>query len=148
MRLLGSRTCVQIAGAKTGEGLHDTYVGVALPRREAVFACLALGFASTSAHAAVKEARIGVQFGLVYLPVAVAQAQGFFTAEANKAGVTNFNVAITRFSGSTAISDAFLSGNIDIGAWGVPALLIMWDLTKGRYDVHALAAHPFILETK
>jgi NitT/TauT family transport system substrate-binding protein len=116
----------------------------------ALIAGLALMLAPSLARAEVSEVRIGVQFGLVYLPITVAEAQGFFAEEAKKAGLPDLKVTVTRFSGSTAISDAFLSGNVDIGAWGVPALLIMWDVTKGRYDVHglaALAAHPFILET-
>jgi NitT/TauT family transport system substrate-binding protein len=111
---------------------------------------MALMLMSAPSNAEVKEVRIGVQYGLVYLPVAVAEAQGFFAEEANKAGLAELKVTINRFSGSTAISDAFLSSNIDVGVWGVPALLLMWDVTKRRYDVHglaALAAHPFILET-
>ena len=110
---------------------------------------MALMLMSAPSNAEVKEVRIGVQYGLVYLPVAVAEAQGFFAEEANKAGLAELKVTINRFSGSTAISDAFLSSNIDVGAWGVPALLLLWDVTKDRYDVHglaALAAHPFILD--
>ena len=56
----------------------------------------------------------------------------------------------TRFSGSPAITDAVLSGNVDVGAFGSPGLLIAWEKTKGHQDVAGLAAlgaNAFILET-
>ena len=81
------------------------------------FACvLAAGavLAAGPARAEVNEVRIGVQFGLIYLPVAVADAQGFFAEEAKKAGLPELKVSVQRFSGSPAITDAVLSGNIDV----------------------------------
>jgi NitT/TauT family transport system substrate-binding protein len=106
--------------------------------------------AATAAHAEVAEARIGIQYGLVYLPVAVAEDRGFFAEEARKAGLSDLKVSVLRFSGSPAINDAVLSGNIDIGAFGTPGLLIVWAKTRGHQDIlglAALAAHPFILDT-
>ena len=44
----------------------------------------------------------------------------------------------------------FLSGNVDVGAFGSPGLLIAWEKTKGHQDVAGLAAlgaNAFILET-
>jgi NitT/TauT family transport system substrate-binding protein len=114
-----------------------------------LIACCAL-LAVAPAHAEVNEVRIGVQFGLIYLPVVVAEAKGYFAEEARRAGLGDLKVTVQRFSGSPAITDAVLSGNIDIGSFGSPALLIAWEKTKGHLDVEGLAAlgaNAFILET-
>ena len=105
---------------------------------------------NAAARAEVGEVRVGVQFGLIYLPVTVADTQGFFALEARKAGLPEFKVTIRRFSGSPAINDALFSGNVDLGALGTPGLLIAWDKTRGKQDVAGLAAlgaNPFVLET-
>jgi NitT/TauT family transport system substrate-binding protein len=107
-------------------------------------------FAAAPSHAEVSEVRIGLQFGLIYLPVEVADAQGYFAAEAKKAGIADLKVSIHRFSGSPAMTDALLSNNVDIGALGTPGLLIVWDKSKGHQDVAGLAAlgaNPFVLFT-
>jgi len=106
--------------------------------------------AAAPSRAEVNEVRIGVQFGLIYLPVVVAEAQGYFADEAKKAGLGDLKVTVQRFSGSPAITDAVLSGNIDIGSFGSPGLLIVWEKTKGHQNVAGLAAlgaNAFILET-
>src|SRR3984957_15996008 len=111
-------------------------------------ACAMLGVAPVRAE--VNEVRIGIQYGLIYLPVVVAEAQGFFAEEAKKAGLPDLKVSVQRFSGSPAITDAVLSGNIDGGAFGTPGLLIAWEKTKGHQEVAGLAAlgaNAFILET-
>src|ERR1700730_3011962 len=61
-------------------------------------------FAAAPVRAEVNEVRIGIQFGLIYLPVVVADAQGFFADEAKKAGLPDLKVTVQRFSGSAAIS--------------------------------------------
>jgi len=114
------------------------------------FVAGSLVFAAAPSRAEVSEVRIGIQFGLIYLPVVVADAQGFFAAEANKAGLPDLKITVQRFSGSPAITDAVLSGNADIGAFGTPGLLIAWQKTKGHQDVAGLAAlgaNAFVLET-
>ena len=114
----------------------------------AVAGCVMVGGAPSRAE--VNEVRIGIQFGLIYLPVAVAEAQGFFAAEAKKAGLPDLKVTVQRFSGSPAITDAVLSGNIDVGAFGTPGLLIAWEKTKGHQNVAGLAAlgaNSFVLMT-
>ena len=98
----------------------------------------------------MNEIRIGIQFGLIYLPVEVADAQGFFAAEAKKAGIPDLKVTIQRFSGSPAVTDAVLSDNIDFGAFGTPGLLIAWEKTRGHQDVAglgSLGANSFVLDT-
>jgi NitT/TauT family transport system substrate-binding protein len=102
------------------------------------------------ARAEVKEVRIGIQFGLIYLPIVVAESQGFFADEAKKAGLSDLKITVQRFSGSPAVTDAVLSDNVDVGAFGSPGLLIVWEKTKGHQEVAGLAAlgaNAFILET-
>lgn len=122
-----------------------------LARCGAVLGAAALMLLGTaSVRAEVPEVRIAIQFGLVYLPVAVAESEGYFASEAKKASLSDLKVTVQRFSGSPAVNDALLSGNVDVGAYGVPGLLIAWDKTRGRMDVAGvagLAAHPFILDT-
>jgi ABC-type nitrate/sulfonate/bicarbonate transport system substrate-binding protein len=77
--------------------------------------------APAPARAEVNEVHIGIQYGLIYLPVVVADAQGFFAIEAKKAGLPDLKVTVQRFSGSPAITDAVLSGNIDVGAFALRA---------------------------
>jgi NitT/TauT family transport system substrate-binding protein len=106
--------------------------------------------AAAPVRAEVNEIRIGIQFGLIYLPVEVADAQGFFAAEAKKAGIPDLKITIQRFSGSPAVTDAVLSDNIDFGAFGTPGLLIAWEKTRGYQDVGGLAAlgaNSFVLDT-
>lgn len=111
-------------------------------------ACAVMAFDGRPAHSEVSEVRIGVQFGLIYLPVTVADTQGFFAQEARKAGLSEFKVNIRRFSGTPAINDALFSGSVDLGALGVPGLLIAWDKTHGNLaGLAALGANAFVLET-
>ena len=113
-------------------------------------ACAMLAVAPAPVRAEVNEVHIGIQYGLIYLPVVVADAQGFFAIEAKKAGLPDLKVTVQRFSGSPAITDAVLSGNIDVGAFGTPGLLIAWEETKGHQNVAGLAAlgaNSFVLMT-
>jgi NitT/TauT family transport system substrate-binding protein len=113
-------------------------------RSGALLAALIVGLGSAlgavSARAETKEITIGIQYGLGFLPITVAQAQGFYAAEARKAGLDDLQVNIQYISGSPAMNDALLSESIEIAAYGTPGLLIVWDKTRGRQDVNALAA--------
>jgi NitT/TauT family transport system substrate-binding protein len=111
-------------------------------------ACAVMALDGRSALSEVSEVRIGVQFGLIYLPVTIADTQGFFAQEAKKAGLGEFKVNIRRFSGTPAINDALFSGSVDLGALGAPGLLIAWDKTRGNLaGLSALGSNAFVLET-
>ncbi|HEX9466555.1 MAG TPA: ABC transporter substrate-binding protein [Alphaproteobacteria bacterium] len=96
--------------------------------------------AAAGARAEVNELRIGLQFGFIYLPATVAVEEKFIDKRAEAEGLGAVKVTISRFSGSTAINDAVLSGNVDLGAYGLPGMLIVWDKTRGRQDVRGVAA--------
>ena len=105
-----------------------------------VIGATALVGGSGSARAEVKELKLGLQFGLIYLPATVAVEEKFMDKRAKEQGLPGLNVEIKRFSGSTAMNDAVISGNVDLGAYGLPGLLIVWDKTRGHQDVRGVAA--------
>jgi NitT/TauT family transport system substrate-binding protein len=116
----------------------------------ALFMASGVLLSAASARAEVREVRIGYGYGLVYLPLMVAEAQGYFAVHAREAGAGDVAVSDRRFSGAAALNEALLSGNIDAAAIGATGLLILWDKTRDRYDIRglaALAAHAFILFT-
>jgi NitT/TauT family transport system substrate-binding protein len=108
----------------------------------AVFAAvLLLGPGAPSrAWAETGELHLGVQFGLIYLPVTIAAEQGLIEKRAKALGIEGLKVTLDRFSGSTAVIDVVMSGNIQLGAYGLPGLLIAWDKTQGHQDVRGLGA--------
>ncbi|MDP4021481.1 ABC transporter substrate-binding protein [Methylobacterium sp. NEAU 140] len=112
------------------------------PRLRARIIVAALLLAGAAAPAAAEPAtvRIGLQYGLVYLPVMVAEKAGFFDTRAKAAGLDGMNVTLTRFSGSTAMNDALLSDSIEFGTLGSAGALIAWDKTRGRQQVKSLCA--------
>src|SRR5262249_2267991 len=82
-----------------------------------LIASMIAGF-TEPARSEISDVRIGIQFGLIYLPITVAEAQGYFSQEAKKAGLPEFKVTIQRFSGTPAINDALFSGSVDLGVLG------------------------------
>jgi len=73
--------------------------------------------------------KIGIGFGVGFLPMFIADEMKLVEKHAKAAGLdvqTNYQ----RFSGSAAMQDAILSGAVDMGVYGVPALLIAWDKAK------------------
>jgi len=116
----------------------------------ALFLASGVLLSAPSARAEVREVRIGYGYGLVYLPLMVAVAQGYFAAQAREAGGGDLAVSDRRFSGAAALNEALLSGNIDVAAIGVTGFLILCDKTRGRNEIRglaALAAHAFVLFT-
>jgi NitT/TauT family transport system substrate-binding protein len=114
---------------------------------------LLLGFLTLFAspvHAETNQVRIGLQFGLAYLPIIVADGEKLFQKRAAEFGIADLNASLHRFSGSAAMNEALLSNSIDFGSLGTPGLLIAWEKTKGRQGVKALgglAISRFVLNT-
>jgi NitT/TauT family transport system substrate-binding protein len=97
------------------------------------------------------ELRVGIGFGIGFLPFFVAEAQHLFESQAQAAGAGPITVTYPRFSGSSAMQDAILSGNVDIGGYGVPALLIAWDRARNTplqvQGIAGVTTTPLILVT-
>jgi NitT/TauT family transport system substrate-binding protein len=89
-------------------------------------------FAPPAARAdEIGELRIGYGFGIGFLPLMVIENLHLVEKHSKAATGEATTAAFTRFSGSAAMQDAVLSGAIDIGGYGVPALLIAWEKTRG-----------------
>ena len=119
----------------------------------AVCGAVALAFTAGSAAPAKAEAnevRFAQQFGLLYLPQHVVVDQKMVETCAKDAGLGDVKVTMHRFSGGAAVNQALLSNNVDFAAGGVGPLLKLWDKTKGRINVKAIAtlsAMPLKLNT-
>lgn len=85
---------------------------------------------------AAETVTIAIQYGIGYLPVMIAGRLELF---ARHAGIA-VPVVLTRMSGATAINDALISGSIDIGAYGLPGMLIAREKTARNFDVRGLCS--------
>ncbi len=112
----------------------------------APLAAIGLGFsllagslvAPASAHAE-GEIRIAEQFGIVYLLLNVVRDQQLIEKYGKQEGI-EIKVDWTQLSGGAAVNDALLSGSIDIAGAGVGPLLTVWDRTRGKQNVKAVAS--------
>jgi NitT/TauT family transport system substrate-binding protein len=87
-----------------------------------------------AALAQPKELRIGVQYGLGYLPLYVARDAGLFDKHMKAQGLEPIPVSILNFTGGPQIQDGLLSNSLDIGAGGITVLQIARDKTRGAGD--------------
>ncbi|MCM2292637.1 ABC transporter substrate-binding protein [Allorhizobium sp. BGMRC 0089] len=99
----------------------------------------ALGFAHPTTAAEEKPITIAIQYGYAYLPVVVAEQKGFFTKQLEAKGI-QARIDIKKISGAPAINDALISGTVDIGAYGLPGMLIAAEKTKTSIKIRGLAA--------
>jgi NitT/TauT family transport system substrate-binding protein len=114
-----------------------------LSRRAAVLAAATglltggLGLAST----AKAEGKISIaqQFGIAYLILDVVQDQKLIEKHGKAQGL-DIQVEWNQISGATAMNEALLAGALDVVSAGVPPMLTMWDRTRGKQNVKAVAA--------
>jgi NitT/TauT family transport system substrate-binding protein len=103
------------------------------------------------ARAEAPTVRIGIQYGLTYLPFAVVQHEQLLEKHARAAGLGELQVVWNRSAGGTTMNDALLSGNLDFAATGFPSFFILWSRGKGRFNIRALASYgatPLLLITR
>ncbi|TLV04984.1 ABC transporter substrate-binding protein [Klebsiella indica] len=98
----------------------------------------ALGGVSQSAFA---EGSISIaqQFGIGYLILDVVRDQQLIEKEGQKEGL-NIKVEWRTISGATGMNEALISGALDVASAGVPPALTLWDRTKGKQNVKAIAS--------
>ena len=118
----------------------------------AVLLAALIVLAQPAARAQTKELRIGVQYGLGYLPLYVARDAGLFEKHMRAQGIDPVPVRIVNFTGGPQIQDGLLSQTLDIGAGGVTVMLITYDKTRGGGDnemlgLTALSSAPYELWT-
>ena len=94
-----------------------------------------------AASAAQAEGQISIaqQFGIGYLILDVVRDQQLIEKQGKKQGI-DIKVDWRTLSGATAMNEALLSGALDVASAGVPPLLTLWDRTKGRQNVKAIAS--------
>ena len=101
------------------------------------------------AAAETNEIRLAQQFSIGYLQLNVMQHQKLIEKHAKALGIANPKVSWFKFNGPTAVNEALISGNIDVGSGGVPGLLTLWARTVGTPQeirgVSALSSQPFLL---
>jgi NitT/TauT family transport system substrate-binding protein len=100
-------------------------------------AALALATA-TGAHAEGKIS-IAQQFGIGYLILDVVQDQKLVEKHGKAQGL-DIQVEWSQISGATAMNEALLAGSLDVVSAGVPPMLTLWDRTRGRQNVKAIAS--------
>jgi len=111
-------------------------------------AALTVLWPSILTPASARELKAAIQFGLAYLPMMIIQEDRLLEIESRKHGLEETKLALIRLSGSAAINDALLSGNVDMGVMGTPSLLILWDKTRGAYKgLAGMSSIPMVLNT-
>ncbi|KPB14157.1 ABC transporter substrate-binding protein [Pseudomonas amygdali] len=117
-----------------------------LPRFSRLAAAIGLGVAlltgtliAPASAQAEGEIRIAEQFGIVYLLLNVVRDQQLIEKHGKQDGL-EIKVDWTQLSGGSAVNDALLSGSIDVAGAGVGPLLTIWDRTKDRQNVKAVAS--------
>jgi NitT/TauT family transport system substrate-binding protein len=99
----------------------------------------ALAFCGT-ARAEANQVRFARQLGLGYLQFYVMQDKKLVEAQAERAGLGKVTATYSGMGTPTAITDALLSGNVDVVGIGLPGFLTMWDKTRGAMNVRGLMA--------
>src|SRR5579872_978563 len=106
----------------------------------------------SSASAQVPEIRFAKQFSMGYLQLNVMQHEKLIEKHAKALGIPEVKVSWFRFNGPTAVNEALISGNVDVGSGGVPGLLTLWSRTKGTPQevrgISALSSQPFLLNAR
>lgn len=93
---------------------------------------------SGGAHAEGKIS-IAQQFGIGYLILDVVQQQKLIEKHGKAEGL-DIEVEWNSISGATAMNEALLAGALDVVSAGVPPMLTIWDRTKGKQNVKAIAS--------
>jgi NitT/TauT family transport system substrate-binding protein len=100
-----------------------------------------------------EQVRIGIGYGLAFLPAYICQDLKLVEKHA-KAHHLRLQARYERFSSAAAVQDALASATIDIGPFGIAPLLTAWDKAKSAKDsrgeilaVSGLTTMPVVLVT-
>ena len=110
------------------------------------FAAAAMLCGALTVTAQAQEIRLARQFSMGYLQLNVMEHQQLIEKHAKALGLNDVKVSWFTFNGPTAVNEALISGNIDVGSGGVPGLLVLWSRTKGTPQevrgISALSSQP------
>lgn len=82
---------------------------------------------------------IAQQFGIGYLILDVVRDQHLIEKHGKAQGL-DIEVDWNSISGATAMNEALLTGALDVVSAGVPPMLTIWDRTRGKQNVKAIAS--------
>ena len=77
-----------------------------------------------------EEVRIGIGYGLAFLPVYVCEDLKLVEKHGREAHL-NLKPSYRRFPGAGPLDDAIASGELDMGPFGIVPLVVQWDKDKG-----------------
>jgi len=122
-------------------------------RSKSILAVLTAAFAlQGTSNATAAEIRLARQFSMGYLQLNVMEHQQLIENHAKALGLDDVKVSWFTFNGPTAVNEALISGNIDVGSGGVPGLLVLWSRSKGTPQevrgISALSSQPFLLNSR
>jgi len=147
----GDAPVTSLADDKTNNSAREDKMHLKPVSRLLAGAALAAAL-STPALAADQEIRLAQQFSMGYLQLNVMQHEQLIEKHAKALGVTDPKVSWFKFNGPTAVNEALISGNVDIGSGGVPGLLTLWARTTGTPQevrgIAALSSQPFLLNAR
>jgi NitT/TauT family transport system substrate-binding protein len=122
---------------------------ILLAEMRKVLLVLILALASTPAFAQ-KDVKIGIGYGIAFLPIYLCQELNLVEKHARAAGL-EVKANYQRFSGSGPIQQAILSGTIDIGPYGVAPLLVARERALGTpqqaFAISGMTSLPLVLVT-
>ena len=120
-------------------------------RRTLMRLAAAAAAAPSIARAETATLRLGIQYGLTYLPFAVAQHERMIERQAKALGLGALEIVYNRSAGGTAQNDALLAGGLDCASTGFPSFLILWSKLPARLAVRGLMSYgttPLFLLTR
>ena len=112
-----------------------------LSRRHLLPSATAAALVPAAARGQARELRIGIQPGLTYLPVVVAQHEKLIEKRAKEAGLGDITVTWNRVAGGNVLNDALLAGAMDCAGTGFPSFLILWSRGRGKQAIKGLVSY-------
>ncbi len=94
---------------------------------------------ATGTAAAEGKISIAQQFGIGYLILDVVREKQLIEKQGKAEGL-DIEVEWRNISGATAMNEALLTGALDVASAGAPPVLTLWDRTRGKQNVKAIAA--------
>lgn len=105
-----------------------------------VLLALFFAIATFDVDAEATTIKIGRAYSLGQLPTFVMDKERLIEKHAKALGLPELKVQWVSFAGAGAENDALLSGDVAFTLNGPPASLMLWDKTRGRENVHIVAA--------
>lgn len=95
-----------------------------------------------------EELILADQFGLAYAPLEIMKDKQFLEKALSAAGLDNIQVSWKKFGNTTAIREAMLSGDLDVGFVGIPPFLLGIDNGMDWKIISGLSESKVALVTK